>query len=200
MERRKGIGQIPKGQKGVRMDRTRKRELGRKWLLACIVFTFGGVFGFIYEELFYRIDLGYFVKRGSGIGPWIFIYAGGAFLIFWMTERIPKNALTLFLFSALLCGGLELATGFILHHFFGIRLWDYNVEIWNFGNIGGYICARSVLLFGFCGVFLRLIAVPLFERFLDSVSIKTAIWVSVGPAVVSALDMLIGMILRAGKL
>ncbi len=31
----------------------------------------GGIFGFIYEEIFYRIDFGYFVKRGTAFGPWI---------------------------------------------------------------------------------------------------------------------------------
>ena len=48
-----------------------------KWTIGMIVlliFTFGGIFGFIYETLFYRIDLGYFVKRGTTYGPWIPIY------------------------------------------------------------------------------------------------------------------------------
>ncbi len=51
-----------------------------KWTIAMIlllIFTFSGIFGFIYETLFYRIDLGYFVKRGTTYGPWIPIYAYG---------------------------------------------------------------------------------------------------------------------------
>ena len=51
-----------------------------KWTVAMIImliFTFGGIFGFIYETLFYRIDLGYFVKRGTTYGPWIPIYGFG---------------------------------------------------------------------------------------------------------------------------
>ena len=39
--------------------------------LLILIMVFSGVFGFIYEELFYRIDLGYFTKRGSSYGPWI---------------------------------------------------------------------------------------------------------------------------------
>ena len=58
-----------------------KREYSfDKWTKAMIVlliFTFGGIFGFIYETFFYRIDLGYFVKRGTTFGPWIPIYAFG---------------------------------------------------------------------------------------------------------------------------
>lgn len=34
----------------------------------------GGVFGFLYEELFYLIDLGRLVKRGSTFGPWFQIW------------------------------------------------------------------------------------------------------------------------------
>ena len=48
-----------------------------KWTIARIlllVFVVSGIFGFIYETFFYRIDLGYFVKRGTTYGPWIPIY------------------------------------------------------------------------------------------------------------------------------
>ena len=51
-----------------------------KWTISMImvlIFTFGGIFGFIYETFFYRIDLGYFVKRGTTYGPWIPIYGFG---------------------------------------------------------------------------------------------------------------------------
>ena len=47
-----------------------------------IVMILSSFFGFIYEEIFYRIDLGYFVKRGSTYGPWIPIYFFGGGLIF----------------------------------------------------------------------------------------------------------------------
>ena len=39
--------------------------------LLILVMVISGISGFIYELLFYRIDLGYFVKRGSSYGPWI---------------------------------------------------------------------------------------------------------------------------------
>ena len=41
----------------------------RSELLLLMVFTTGGIFGFIYELLFYRIDLGHFVKRGITFPP-----------------------------------------------------------------------------------------------------------------------------------
>ena len=42
-----------------------------------LIMIFSGIFGFIYETIFYKIDLGYFIKRGSTFGPWIPIYAFG---------------------------------------------------------------------------------------------------------------------------
>ena len=41
------------------------------------IILISAIFGFIYETIFYRIDLGYFVKRGYTIGPWLPIYATG---------------------------------------------------------------------------------------------------------------------------
>ena len=43
----------------------------------------------------------------------------------------------------------------------GFRCWDYNTEIWNFGNIGGFICLRSVLFFGLSSLLLIYGIVPL---------------------------------------
>ena len=115
--------------------------------LCCLglLFVGGGIAGWIYEMLFYRINDGMFVERGQGLGPWLPIYgAGGA-----------------------------LATGWVFYTFFnGLRLWDYNTEIWNWGNINGYICLRSILLFAFGGLFLVYIAVPLI-RALSSMVPKT---------------------------
>ena len=50
-----------------------------------LVFAFGGLFGFIYEEIFYRFDLGEWVKRGTTFGPWIPIYGFGGILILGLT-------------------------------------------------------------------------------------------------------------------
>ena len=51
------------------------------------VMILSSIFGFIYEEIFYKIDLGYFVKRGSTFGPWIPIYFFGGGLIFLISYK-----------------------------------------------------------------------------------------------------------------
>lgn len=143
-----------------------KRESGvfRQIMLLAMVFAIGGIFGFFYEELFYRIDLGFWVKRGSTFGPWIPIYGVGAVLIVLATRRLHRQPALVFLAAAALCGGLEYGTGWVLLHVFHTRLWDYNVELWNWGNVGGFICLRSVLFFGMSALFLQYAVVPLLDR------------------------------------
>ena len=128
-----------------------------EYLFILLVFSFGGIFGFLYEELFYYIDLGYLVKRGTTFGPWIPIYGVGAVLIVMSTYRLLRYPAAVFAVSALVCGLLELATGYVLLQYYNIRLWDYNTEIWNWGNVGGYICFRSIAFFGVSGLFFQYI-------------------------------------------
>ena len=127
-------------------------------ILSCIL---GGVFGFIYETIFYRIDLGYFVKRGSTLGPWIPIYIIGSLLIILLTYRLKNKPLLVFLLNVIITGLLEYSTGYILFKYFNTRLWNYNIEILNYGNINGFICLRSVLFFGLSSLFLIYILVPI---------------------------------------
>jgi len=123
-----------------------------------------GIFGFIYETFFYKIDLGYFVKRGSTYGPWIPIYVWGGLLIIILTYRFKGKPILVFLLNCLITGTLEYTTGYALLKYKNIRLWDYNTEIWNFGNINGFVCLRSILFFGLASLFLIYILVPIVVR------------------------------------
>ena len=75
-----------------------------------LIMVISGFFGFIYETIFYRIDLGYFVKRGSTFGPWIPIYAFGGLLITIMSYRFRKNPFLVFLINCAVTGILEYST------------------------------------------------------------------------------------------
>ena len=139
-------------------------------MIILLIFTFGGIFGFIYETLFYRIDLGYFVKRGTTFGPWIPIYAFGGLFITILTYRFRKSPFVVFILNCIITGTLEYVTGYVLYEFMGIRLWDYNTEIWNFGNINGYICLRSILFFGISSLFLIYVMIPIIKRTVNKIS------------------------------
>ncbi len=156
-----------------------------------IIMVLCGIFGFIYETFFYRIDLGYFIKRGSTFGPWIPIYAFGGLFITLATYRFRKNPIVVFMISCIVSGILEYFTGFVFHRIFNIRLWDYNTEIWNWGNINGYICARSILFFGISSLALIYFFIPLIKKFTKHFSEQKATIISYTFGALFALDVFI---------
>ena len=135
----------------------KRKDINNLYILIMII---SGIFGFLYEEIFYFIDLGYFTKRGSSYGPWIPIYAIGGLLITIITYRYKNKPIIIFLLSTVITGVLEYMTGYVLLECFHTRLWDYNIEILNYGNINGFICLRSVLFFGLSSLFLIYIIIP----------------------------------------
>lgn len=157
-------------------------------MLAMVI---GGISGFIYEELFYLIDLGKLVKRGSTYGPWIPIYAFGTLFIILFSYRFRKKPLFIFLINCLVTGILEYGTGFVLDKFFNLKLWDYNTEILNFGNINGYICFRSVVLFGGASLFLVYVVVPLLLKLLNKFKYKKFSIISYSLLSLFVLDMIL---------
>ena len=174
-----------------------KAYLRSRFPMLMLVFAFGGVFGFIYEEIFYRFDLGEWVKRGTTFGPWIPIYGFGAIIILGLTFKFRKDPLLVFLFATIASGVLELVTGWVILKFFGVRLWDYNTEILNWGNINGFVCLRSVLFFGISGLFLQFILMPLFGKLEKKMPRKAWLALCYIPACI--LDIVISLICKAVK-
>lgn len=138
----------------------------------CLIIVISGVFGFIYEYIFYYFNSGMkeFYWRGGNFLPWINIYAIGSILIYLLNYKNRKNPLKVFLISTIICGILEYIAGLGMYIIGdGFRCWDYNTEILNFGNIQGFVCLRSVLFFGLSALFLMYVIVP----FLFSLAKKT---------------------------
>ena len=78
----------------------------------------------------------------------------------------------------------------------GVRLWDYNVEIWNWGNINGYVCARSVLIFGVFGSIYGALVIPRFMDFVKKANAKALVTVSSVLAVIVGADVIYGYIIK----
>lgn len=178
------------------MDLKDLRDFDTICCLALIFWSFG-IVGWIYEMLFYRINDGMFVERGQGLGPWLPIYGFGAVFICILAARFKKSVIAVFLVSALVSGAVEYLTGWVLYRFFdGLRLWDYNTEIWNWGNINGYICLRSILLFAFSGVITIYAVVPLIGYLADLLPEKVFRAICLVPAALFLVDIAGGYILR----
>lgn len=131
--------------------------------LLCLLFAIGGVFGFVYEYIFYYFNSGMkdFYWRGGNFLPWINIYATGSLMIYFLTYKFRRNPIKVFLISLISCGVLEYIAGLLLYTIGnGFRCWNYNTEILNFGNINGFVCLRSVLFFGLSSLMLIYLIVP----------------------------------------
>ncbi len=159
---------MSKSEKGTRIAKI-EQSFGMDfvdWLyLLMAIVVISGIVGFVYEELFYRIDLGYWVKRGIEYGPWIDIYAWGGLLLTFTVWRFHKHPLVVFLLSVGICGVLEYISGYLILTLTGQRRWDYNTEIWSWGNINGFVCARSLLVFGIGGLALVYLIIPIVKKF-----------------------------------
>ena len=134
-----------------------------------LTWVFAGFFGWIYEFIFYYFDggTGEFYMQGGNLLPWINIYAVGAILIMVLVQllKLKKHPWLVFLVSVVATGLLEFVSGWLVYVIGnGTRYWDYNTEILNFGNIGGFVCLRSVLIFGVSALMLVYLVVPFFVK------------------------------------
>ena len=146
-----------------------KKEIKlEKWQwagLMMLLAVFAGCFGWLYEFIFYFFDAGTgeFYMQGGNFLPWINIYAIGAVLIVASCWRLKKYPWAVFLLSMTVAGIVEFVGGWLVYTIGnGTRYWDYNTEILNFGNIGGFVCLRSVLFFGVSALFMMYAVVPFF--------------------------------------
>ncbi len=131
--------------------------------IICLIIVISGIFGWLYEFIFYFFNSGMkqFYFRGGNFLPWINIYAIGAVVIFLTTYKKRKHPLYIFIISMIISGILEYIGGYYMEHFNDVRCWDYDKEILNFGNINGYVCLRSVLIFGISSLLLIYLIVPI---------------------------------------
>ena len=129
----------------------------------CLLVVTTGMFGFLYEFIFYYFNGGMktFYWRGGNFLPWINIYATGSIMIYLLTYKERKKPLKVFLTSVITTGILEYFSGLGMDKIAGKRCWDYSQEILGALNINGYVCLRSVLVFGVFSLLLIYIVLPL---------------------------------------
>ena len=129
----------------------------------CLLVVITGMFGFLYEFIFYYFNGGMktFYWRGGNFLPWINIYATGSIMIYLLTYKDRKKPLKVFLISVITTGILEYFSGLGMDKIAGKRCWDYSQEILGALNINGYVCLRSVLVFGVFSLLLIYIVLPL---------------------------------------
>lgn len=114
------------------------------------IFFIYAFLGWCTEVSYAATKTGRFVNRGFLNGPWCPIYGLGVVIVLSLLEPLKNNLPLLFLGSVVLTSALEWLTGFLLEKLFAQRWWDYSDEPF---NLGGYICLRFSLAWGFACVF-----------------------------------------------
>ena len=164
----------------------------------CLIVIISGIFGFVYEFIFYYFNEGmeYFYWRGGNFLPWINIYAIGAVIIYLLTYKYRKNPLKVFLISATTTGILEYISGLLMYVIGdGFRCWNYNTEILNFGNINGFVCLRSVIFFGLSALLLIYLVVPLCFLLACKLNKKSFLIISIGLCSLFIIDEMYNLII-----
>ena len=113
--------------------------------------------GWCTEVSYAALVTGKFVNRGFLNGPVCPIYGFGVVIVLACLTPLRDNKLILFFGSVLLTSLLELVTGFVLEKIFHQHWWDYSDEPF---NLGGYICLRFSIMWGFACMFVVYILHP----------------------------------------
>ena len=173
-----------------------KLELWQKIGIGCLLFVIAGIIGWLTEFIFYYFNGGMkeFYWQGGNFLPWMNIYAIGAFLMFAVSYRFRKKPILVFLVTSIAGSLLEYLAGYLLFEIGGLRFWNYNVEILNFGNINGYICLRSILCFGFAGLFLMYVLLPFLIGLSKKIPKKVFLTISIGLCALFLLDELYNLV------
>ena len=179
---------------------TKKETKLEKWQwigVLMLVTAFAGFFGWMYEFIFYYFDggTGELYMQGGNFLPWINIYAIGAILIVAATWKLRRWPWAVFLVATVTSGVLEFVAGWLVYVIGnGTRYWDYNTEILNFGNIEGFVCLRSVLVFGFSALLLIYVIVPAFIKLSTMMSRRAFLTLAISLFVIIMTDELYNLL------
>lgn len=179
------------------MNNKIKLDKWQKISIFCLIVVISGSFGWLYEYIFYyfNFNMTKFYWQGGNFLPWINIYAIGAVMIIILTHKYKKKPLKVFLISTISTGILEYFSGLAIYKLKdGLRLWDYNTEILNFGNIGGFVCLRSVLFFGISALLLVYIILPICIYLSKKINKKTFFIISISLFSIVMFDELYNLI------
>ena len=123
-------------------------------------FLLYSVLGWALEVAYHVVKQGQVINRGFLNGPVCPIYGVGMVVVLVVLWPYSDHLVLLFLGGLIFATLIELVGGFVLYKAFHMRWWDYSAEPY---NLGGYICLRFSLAWGFCIVFAVDIIHPIVE-------------------------------------
>ena len=152
-----------------------------------LIFIFYSVIGWIMEVINAKIRSKHFINRGFLFGPWYPIYGlGGVFI----TLLTPNNPILIFIISFVICAIIEYLTSYFLERLFHARWWDYTSDKI---NIQGRICLRNLILFGICGLVVKLIISPMYFSIIRNISNKSIYIITIILIIIYLIDTIVSI-------
>ena len=132
------------------------------------IFVVCCVLGLLLEDIFHIMKFGEYQDRaGMLFGPFSPIYGFGAVLMTVALNRFhDKPLIIVFLVSAVIGGGFEFFTSWIMEFAFGIRAWDYSGT---FLSIDGRTNAVFMVAWGALGIMWIKLLLPRLLKFINMI-------------------------------
>lgn len=150
-----------------------KLETYQKIGVVFLVVVISGFVGWVWEFLLQEISGGFkhLYIKGGNLLPWINIYAYGALVAIPVTYKIRKYPWAVFVVAGLAMGMVELIGGWLAYILYdGARYWDYSDKWWGVGNINGFVCPVSAMIFGVGALLLVYVLLPFCVRVAERMS------------------------------
>lgn len=150
-----------------------KLETYQKIGVVFLVVVISGFVGWVWEFLLQEISGGFkhLYIKGGNLLPWINIYAYGALVAIPVTYKIRKYPWAVFVVAGLAMGMVELIGGWLAYILYdGARYWDYSDKWWGVGNIDGFVCPVSAMIFGVGALLLVYVLLPFCVRVAERMS------------------------------
>lgn len=126
-----------------------------------LVVVVSGFVGWLYEFLLAWASNGRIYMQGGNFLPWMNIYAIGAVLLTPIVVRFKRKPWAVFLAALVVTWVVELVGGWLVYTLGnGTRYWNYDEGVWLIGNINGFVCLLSVVIFAVGALMLVYLVLP----------------------------------------
>jgi len=135
------------------------------------LFLFWGAAGWLVEVVDMKIEAGEFQNRGFLHLPLCPLYGIGMQVFYMLLGSRRESLPALFVCGMLFCSLVEYLIGWALERLFHARWWDYSHMRF---NIGGRVCLRNSILFGFGAVLSIGFIYPVVLRMIHRIPMRAA--------------------------
>lgn len=153
-----------------------------RYFICFMIFSF---IGWVYESVFYSVQLKRFVNSGFLHGCICPIYGLGGLILTPFSSGTSDYRI-IFIAGAVLCSLLEYFISWLLEYLFDARWWDYSD--WPL-NINGRVCIVSILGFGFAALIGTQVIIPAVFGTVTSMGIGQLRSLAALTAIVLAFDL-----------